>query len=248
MDLSPDSKRLIVDALDNGSLDPHDELSSTEKDMIRAVCSDPWLEVTDPDSGAEVDLSEGVNLAITVASQEHDGTVRLNIRVTGEGIIADSYDADGNCVGTIGDGFDGWAARIEGDPAQKPLWEDDRIQFARLLDEIQATHSEIDFAALEESMDLERDDIDEIFERAQTVFQASKDQHGWLDASQASDDDTVWRVTRADITAAAHESGYVTPITDDQFDRIATCIDHSTVSECIDGALGQVLVYRDDQP
>lgn len=59
-------------------------------------------------------------------------------------------------------------------------------------------------------------------------------------------DQTVWRVTREDITATAQESGYVTPITDDQFERIAKAIDYSSVSECINGALEQVLTYRED--
>jgi hypothetical protein len=41
--LSPDSKRLILDALDGGTLDPHDELSETEKDTIRGLCATTYL-------------------------------------------------------------------------------------------------------------------------------------------------------------------------------------------------------------
>lgn len=68
-----------------------------------------------------------------------------------------------------------------------------------------------------------------------------------LGVDGANDGDvTVWRVTRSDLTATAHDSGYVTPITEDQFDLIATAIDYSSVSECINGALEQVLIYRED--
>lgn len=57
----------------------------------------------------------------------------------------------------------------------KPLWENDLIQFARLLDEIRATQENIDYDALCESMDLEADRIVELFERAMVVFEKSKE-------------------------------------------------------------------------
>lgn len=55
------------------------------------------------------------------------------------------------------------------------LWANNAIQFARLLAEIQATFSEIDYDALCESMDLTRDDIDELFDRAMIAWELAKD-------------------------------------------------------------------------
>lgn len=55
-----------------------------------------------------------------------------------------------------------------------PLWDNNLIQFARLLCEINATFSEIDFPALCESMDLEPEDIDELFDRANDVWEKAK--------------------------------------------------------------------------
>lgn len=54
------------------------------------------------------------------------------------------------------------------------LWDNDLIQFARLLDEIRATQENLDYDSLCESMDLEPDDIDELFERAMKVFERAK--------------------------------------------------------------------------
>lgn len=61
------------------------------------------------------------------------------------------------------------------EPEDVQLWDDDLIQFARLLCEINATHSEIDVAALCESMDLEYDDIDTLFDRAHVVWEQAKE-------------------------------------------------------------------------
>lgn len=49
-------------------------------------------------------------------------------------------------------------------------WDNDLIQFARLLCEIMATQNNIDFAALAESMDLEESEIKEIFDRANNAW------------------------------------------------------------------------------
>lgn len=46
-------------------------------------------------------------------------------------------------------------------------WENDEIQFPRLLAEIVATQDSLDIDALCESMDLEPDEVDELFNRAQ---------------------------------------------------------------------------------
>ena len=54
------------------------------------------------------------------------------------------------------------------------LWENDHVQFARLLAEIVATQEKLDIDALCTSMDLTPDDIDELFERAQMCWEAYK--------------------------------------------------------------------------
>lgn len=53
-------------------------------------------------------------------------------------------------------------------------WDDDLVQFARLLCEINATFSEIDVPGLCESMDLEPERIGELFDRADTVWEIAK--------------------------------------------------------------------------
>lgn len=53
-------------------------------------------------------------------------------------------------------------------------WENDRIQFARLICEIVATHDEIDCAALRESMDLDQSDLDALFDRANEAWEKAK--------------------------------------------------------------------------
>jgi len=56
------------------------------------------------------------------------------------------------------------------------LWDNNRVQFARLLSEIYANIELTDeqWRSLEESMDLSRDEILSLFERADEVFQKSK--------------------------------------------------------------------------
>ena len=62
----------------------------------------------------------------------------------------------------------------------KSLWENDEIQFARLLCEMVASHSlsasqwEDFLKDVARSMDLEPDRVNELFERANTVFEKSK--------------------------------------------------------------------------
>jgi hypothetical protein len=53
------------------------------------------------------------------------------------------------------------------------LWDDDSIQFPRLICEIIATQ-ELDLAELGESMDLEPADLNELFERAHVKWEQSK--------------------------------------------------------------------------
>lgn len=58
-----------------------------------------------------------------------------------------------------------------------PDWENDFVQFARMLSEINSTVDlpPEDWKKLEESMDLEIGDIDNIFDRAMEVFERSKE-------------------------------------------------------------------------
>ena len=56
-------------------------------------------------------------------------------------------------------------------------WKDNSIQFPRLLAEINATQDSLDMEALCESMDLEQEQIDELFERATVDFEKIKDTH-----------------------------------------------------------------------
>jgi len=51
-----------------------------------------------------------------------------------------------------------------------PLWDNDLIQFARLLTELAMTQ-DLNLDALEVSMNLEHQDIDELFDRAQSIWQ-----------------------------------------------------------------------------
>lgn len=51
------------------------------------------------------------------------------------------------------------------------LWELDHVQFPRLIAEIVATQDNFNMQALCESMDLEAEDIWELFDRAQKVYE-----------------------------------------------------------------------------
>ena len=59
----------------------------------------------------------------------------------------------------------------------KDLWNDNSIQFPRLLAEILATQENLDMEALSESMGLEIARIEELFERADTEFEKIKAKH-----------------------------------------------------------------------
>lgn len=54
------------------------------------------------------------------------------------------------------------------------IWEDDSIQFPRLLAEIIATQENLDIEALAKEMDLTPIQVDELFERAQMKWDAIK--------------------------------------------------------------------------
>lgn len=72
------------------------------------------------------------------------------------------------------------------------------------------------------------------------VYSGSAEVEKMLD-DKLADDLTVWRLTQQDLTIKAAEWGYATPITGEQFERIADCLDNSTVNECVEGAFSQVL-------
>lgn len=64
---------------------------------------------------------------------------------------------------------------IESRGSRHNKWDDDSIQFPRLLCEIMATQENIDFERLAESMDLEHDRIHELFDRANTAWEKAKE-------------------------------------------------------------------------
>ena len=55
-----------------------------------------------------------------------------------------------------------------------PNWNNDKVQFARLLCEIAATQ-ELDVDELMESMDLSEEGIQELFDRADAVWEHAKE-------------------------------------------------------------------------
>jgi len=69
------------------------------------------------------------------------------------------------------------AARVQEEAAERrnKVWEDNNVQFARLLAEIMATQDNLDMEALSESMGLEIARIEELFERAQMSWEHSKE-------------------------------------------------------------------------
>jgi len=52
----------------------------------------------------------------------------------------------------------------------EPLWENNDIQFPRLLSEIFACSENLEIDAIADSMDVETNDVIELFDRAQSVF------------------------------------------------------------------------------
>lgn len=53
-------------------------------------------------------------------------------------------------------------------------WQNNAIQFPRLLCEIMASQENLDLAALAESMDLSIDEVNELFDRANTAWESIK--------------------------------------------------------------------------
>lgn len=57
-----------------------------------------------------------------------------------------------------------------------PLWDNDLLQFARLLCELVATQDNLNLIAVAEEMDVERSDVTELLERAHKVWEDAKTQ------------------------------------------------------------------------
>ena len=55
------------------------------------------------------------------------------------------------------------------------MWDNNLVQFARLLCEIVATQEDFDSDALCYSMDLEAADLDDLFDRAHNVWESAKE-------------------------------------------------------------------------
>ena len=58
------------------------------------------------------------------------------------------------------------------------MWDNDLIQFARLLCEIAATQENFDAAPLVESMDIDPAELNELFDRAHDVWEKFKAEGG----------------------------------------------------------------------
>lgn len=76
-------------------------------------------------------------------------------------------------------------------PTNGEAWDDNLVQFARLLCEIKATQDHLDIDELCESMDLAPDDIEALFDRADEVWELAKgqpmaDEEFRLDAAQVN--------------------------------------------------------------
>jgi len=77
-------------------------------------------------------------------------------------------------VAQQGDGVEPGADALEEQWSAGPYaWKDDSIQFPRLLSEIAATQ-DLDMEALAESMDLEVADVNELFDRADRLWELAK--------------------------------------------------------------------------
>lgn len=67
---------------------------------------------------------------------------------------------------------------LPGLPDKRPtLWDNNEIQFARLLCELVATCDDLKLRDCCESMDITQDELNELYDRAHTVWEASKAKH-----------------------------------------------------------------------
>lgn len=97
-------------------------------------------------------------------------------RIDREGNVVTIVEADGGLV-------ECFARELSaGPPEKRNLWEDDKIQFARLLCELVANWDDDGSAkrtirAVASSMDLEVSQVNELFDRADAVWEQSKAKH-----------------------------------------------------------------------
>lgn len=54
------------------------------------------------------------------------------------------------------------------------VWDNDLVQFARLLSEINATQNDIDFHTLSDEMNCSIAEVEELFDRADAVWEKAK--------------------------------------------------------------------------
>ena len=65
----------------------------------------------------------------------------------------------------------------EGTTVSNDVWNNNEVQFARLLAEIVATQDNIDFETLATSMDLELEQVQELLERASDRWEQAKEEY-----------------------------------------------------------------------
>ena len=71
--------------------------------------------------------------------------------------------------------IEGWADKCE--KHNGSLWDNNEIQFARLLCELVATCDDLKLRDCCESMDINQDELNELYDRAHAVWEASKAKH-----------------------------------------------------------------------
>lgn len=104
-------------------------------------------------------------------SDEENG--QLHVNLTDEGVIFDVWTPDAEeSLGTRAQMAADIVADLADDAITDP-WMDNAIQFPRLLCEINATQG-LDTEALKDSMDLNSDRLEELFERAHKTWEAVK--------------------------------------------------------------------------
>ncbi len=76
---------------------------------------------------------------------------------------------------------DDMGAKMSKQDQNNPIWNDNSIQFPRLLSEICACQDDLDISGLADSMDLEVEDIIELLDRSQSEWEKIKKKHCSLD-------------------------------------------------------------------
>jgi len=138
-----------------------DEISVTVKLDDEGIVIDVWgSSDTDEPIATTYELYDELGVSVTEVVDE-DSTMRDKCLYC----AGDCPNDEDNCC----DGY-------SGDIDNLYVWQDDSIQFPRLLAEIMATQENLDFTLLAESMDLDVAYIDELFDRANTAWEKAKKQ------------------------------------------------------------------------